>query len=71
MEILRYECNSCGSEFQLEYDIMSTEDDPKFCPFCAEYLLINFDEDIENDDYEDEDESFIDRNSDDESEDDY
>lgn len=69
MEILRYECNSCGSEFQLEYDIMSTEDDPKFCPFCAEYLLINFDEDIENDD--EFEESFEEIKDFDDSEDDY
>ena len=45
---LNHKCESCSSEFVIEYDEIESETDPLYCPFCSEYML-----DIE-DEFEDE-----------------
>ncbi len=41
MTKLKHECESCDSKFSISYDELNTESDPTFCPFCAEYLMLN------------------------------
>ena len=36
---LKHTCESCDSEFSINYDDMKCEDAPSFCPFCGEFLL--------------------------------
>jgi DNA-directed RNA polymerase subunit RPC12/RpoP len=47
MKKLRHTCETCDSEFVIEYDEETTESDPLHCPFCSEYI-------IEGDEIEDE-----------------
>jgi predicted nucleic acid-binding Zn-ribbon protein len=39
MKSLRHHCSNCDSKFTIGYDELVCEDDPKFCPFCSEYIL--------------------------------
>jgi len=48
MKKLRHLCDTCDSEFVIEYDEEKTEMDPLHCPFCSEYMIID-DVDIEDD----------------------
>ena len=41
MKILKYNCESCDSQFSIQYDPLICESDPVHCPFCSEYLLDN------------------------------
>lgn len=50
MSKLHHTCNNCDSEFTIRYDQENCESDPVYCPFCAEYILIEPDNDSE--DYE-------------------
>ena len=40
--MVQHTCDECGSEFAIKYDPDTCDDDPQYCPFCAE-LLIEFD----------------------------
>ena len=46
--ILNHICESCDSEFTLNYDDLVCEDAPSYCPFCGDYL------DVDEDDFENE-----------------
>jgi transposase-like protein len=39
MTSMRYTCESCESQFTIQYDEMHCEDSPTFCSFCGEYLV--------------------------------
>ena len=39
MKSLKHHCSNCDSKFTIVYDELLCEDDPKFCPFCSEYIL--------------------------------
>jgi DNA replicative helicase MCM subunit Mcm2 (Cdc46/Mcm family) len=46
MESIHHICDNCGSEFHIKYDSSQCEDDPNFCPFCAEIMIeTDFDDD--------------------------
>lgn len=47
MAKLKHKCEECDSIFTITYSEDNCEDDPHFCPFCAEYIIR---EDIEEDD---------------------
>ena len=46
MKIVKHHCSNCDSKFTIHYDELDCEDEPKFCPFCAEYIL---EEELEQD----------------------
>jgi len=48
MSNLHHVCSECDSEFTIKYDTENCDDDPRFCPFCAQYILET--EEIEDDD---------------------
>lgn len=39
MESLNHTCDNCNSKFTVKYDINECDDDPSFCPFCAEKMI--------------------------------
>ena len=47
---IKHQCESCDSQFSISYDELNTESDPTFCPFCAEYLMLNNEYDGEEED---------------------
>jgi DNA replicative helicase MCM subunit Mcm2 (Cdc46/Mcm family) len=47
MKNVKYHCESCDSQFSVNYNEMECEDSPRFCAFCGEYLI---DDDIEIED---------------------
>ena len=47
MKILKHYCSDCDSNFKIEYDELSCEDSPQYCPFCSAYIL---EDDMEQDD---------------------
>jgi len=49
MATLKHHCNNCDAEFRLVYDTETTESNPIYCPFCAEYILSDMDEDLDDD----------------------
>lgn len=54
MTTLNHVCDNCESEFTLRYNEELCDDDPIYCPFCSEYILLdsenipNEDDDSEN-----------------------
>ncbi len=48
MSSLHHKCDSCDSEFTIKYNEDKCEDDPIYCPFCAEYILLEGDSDTED-----------------------
>jgi hypothetical protein len=36
---LHHICDNCSSEFTIKYDKDQVEDNPSFCPFCAEMIV--------------------------------
>lgn len=49
MRTLKHTCSQCDSVFSINYDPDYTEDDPQYCPFCAE-MIVDIDEYTEEDD---------------------
>jgi hypothetical protein len=49
MDSLHHTCETCGSECYIKYDADQCDDDPSFCPFCAEKMI---ETDFDNDDDE-------------------
>jgi hypothetical protein len=49
MKTLKHTCSQCDSTFSILYDLEHTEDDPHYCPFCAE-MIVDIDELDEDDD---------------------
>ena len=41
MTTLNHVCDSCESEFTLKYNEELCDDDPIYCPFCSEYILLD------------------------------
>lgn len=41
MASLHHICDSCDSEFTIKYNEDACEDDPIYCPFCSEYILLD------------------------------
>jgi hypothetical protein len=39
--ILKHHCDNCDSKYKIIYDEDDCEDSPTYCPFCAEYLIVN------------------------------
>lgn len=39
MQTVKHTCYNCESEFIIKYDVDSCEDDPQYCPFCAERMI--------------------------------
>ena len=50
MASLHHVCDSCDSEFTIKYNEEKCEDDPIYCPFCSEYILLNSEDISEEDD---------------------
>ena len=50
MSTLHHTCDSCDSKFTIKYDENLCEDDPIYCPFCSEYILLNSEDISEEDD---------------------
>ena len=49
MLIVNHECESCGSDFAIQYDETECERDPMHCPFCGEYIALEEDDFIDPD----------------------
>ena len=41
MANLHHTCDNCDSEFTIKYNEEKCEDDPIYCPFCSEYILLD------------------------------
>jgi hypothetical protein len=39
MATLRHTCDNCENPFKITYDPEVTTDDPIYCPFCANYII--------------------------------
>ncbi len=50
MTTLNHVCDSCESEFTLTYNEELCDDDPIYCPFCSEYILLDSENIPEEDD---------------------
>jgi DNA-directed RNA polymerase subunit RPC12/RpoP len=50
MTSLHHTCDNCDSEFTIKYNEESCDDDPIFCPFCSEYILLEGDSSDAEDD---------------------
>lgn len=48
-------CNNCGSKFKLIYETDQVSYDPENCPFCAEIVNLNVDDDFDNVELDDSD----------------
>jgi hypothetical protein len=46
--ILKHICDECDSKFKIIYDEIDCESDPQFCPFCAEYIIVDENEQDES-----------------------
>jgi len=49
MASIKHSCDNCGSNFTIRFDEDQVEDNPSFCPFCAE-MFVDIDELEEDDD---------------------
>ena len=49
MLIVNHECESCGSDFAIQYDETECESDQMHCPFCGEYIALEEDDFIDPD----------------------
>jgi len=45
MRTLKHTCDNCDNKFKLVYDEDESSDSPIFCPFCAEYIISETQED--------------------------
>lgn len=52
MLFVEHQCESCGSEFAIQYDELEVESDPMHCPFCGEYITLEEDNFIDPDELE-------------------
>ena len=50
MATLNHTCDNCESEFTLKYNEELCDDDPIYCPFCSEYILLDGENIPEEDD---------------------
>ena len=50
MATLNHVCGNCDSEFTLKYNEELCDDDPIYCPFCSEYILLDSENIPEEDD---------------------
>ena len=50
MATLNHVCGNCESEFTLKYNEELCDDDPIYCPFCSEYILLDSGNILEEDD---------------------
>lgn len=50
MATLNHVCDNCESEFTIKYNEELCEDDPIYCPFCSEYILLEGDNSDTEDD---------------------
>jgi len=50
MATLNHVCGNCESEFILKYNEELCDDDPIYCPFCSEYILLDSENIPEEDD---------------------
>ena len=41
MATLNHTCDNCESEFTIKYNEELCDDDPIYCPFCSEYILLD------------------------------
>lgn len=41
MANLHHTCDNCDSEFTIKYNEEKCDDDPIYCPFCSEYILLD------------------------------
>lgn len=48
MATIKYKCENCESAFAIKYDEELTESDPTWCPFCAEMMFLDKDDDSED-----------------------
>jgi len=46
--ILKHHCDNCDSKYKIIYDEDDCEDSPTYCPFCAEYIIL--DKEYQNED---------------------
>jgi len=56
---IQHECTACGSVFTIIYNEMNTESDPTHCPFCGEYLILDYDNFDDEDLHDDENEESL------------
>jgi len=50
MANLHHTCDDCNSEFTIKYNEEACDDDPIYCPFCSEYILLDSENIPEEDD---------------------
>jgi len=43
-----YQCGNCDSDFALDYDDSFVNDEPQYCPFCADAESLTEDTDIDD-----------------------
>ena len=41
MVSVKHYCSDCESKYKIEYDELTCEDDPTFCPFCSAYIRLS------------------------------
>ena len=49
MTTLKHTCDNCDTAFRIAYDEELAADEPKFCPFCAELMCDNIEDQDELD----------------------
>jgi hypothetical protein len=49
MTTLKHHCANCDTKFRINYDNEEAESDPTWCPFCAEYIITDTEEDLDDD----------------------
>ena len=49
MKSLKHCCENCDTEFRITYNEEYAEDKPTFCPFCAEMIIDQDEDDIDVD----------------------
>ena len=49
MTALKHHCTNCDTKFRINYDNEEAESDPVYCPFCAEYIISDTEEDLDDD----------------------
>jgi hypothetical protein len=49
MTVLKHHCANCDTKFRINYDNEEAESDPTWCPFCAEYIITDTEEDLDDD----------------------
>jgi NAD-dependent SIR2 family protein deacetylase len=49
MTTLKHHCTNCDTKFRVNYEVEETDSDPVYCPFCAEYIISDMEEDLDDD----------------------